>query len=346
MPDGTLYAATTPACGAMYEGRFSDALLTFVRGRAGKALLLSDGVSYGALAPHSLAPRTLFLVLDGDDALPLFALPDEIACVAAVGGATVMRVARFFAEVRGIPCLLAPTDAMQDGVYERRAYVTIDGVPSSVFLKNAQTVCDETLFASSLNRAAYRVLLARLALLEGRALARFSGEEASPFAERAYAVLSAPQSVLQKNAALRRLECEGLSCGEGVPLAALLSCENPEYAAYRALYALYRAFFVCGKPRRYVAPDYRARAARAGVPYAAIAIPTEAEYARRALALERMRGACADELARINREGSAELAYAGGLPDPARLKDALFSLPERGGGLTAVIRDFGLMEDI
>ena len=91
-----------------------------------------------------------------------------------------------------------------------------------------------------------------------------------------------------------------------------------------------------------------ARAARAGVAYAAVQIPSREEYAARALRLERVRGELLAELrviaARRHAYERAMRAYAPLSAEKTELT-ILKTLPERAeGGLSSVIRDFGLMD--
>ncbi len=342
---GTSVPKTTPE--GKYEGMFvraNEKTAELIGSVAGKALLLSDGQSCSAFAETALSPRTVSLVFDGD-CLPLFAMPDGISTVFAAGGAETVRAARYFAEVRGIGCVLFPTDGSLDGVYETHAEVRLGGTPMRVPLRDGQAFFDTE--RMPLARAYGRILLARLASVEARALSAFG----SPCAA-AEAVLPAEETaeeIVRLNAELRRSEREGALQGEGVVLSKLLEERGervPEWGAYLRLSALYAAFFERGKPRRYYTPDYRARAAAAGVPPAGV--PTAEEYVLRAMTLERIRAPFARETAEICAERKQLHAKLSAWAEDLPLKGDLCmlrQLPEHAPkGLTAIIRDFGLME--
>lgn len=313
---------------------------------AGRALLLSDGTSAEVFAAGARSPRTVCAVFDGD-VLPLFLMPDGVSRVLAAGEAPTLRAARYFAEVRGIPCTLFPSDAALDGVFCREGEVTLGGRPVRVPLKAGELVCDRTLLSPYAGAYA-RLLLAVLADIEARALAAF-GRSAAPPAGMG----DLPQDeegVVRANAVRRRKEMEGAPEGEGVVLARKLGEkgeELPEWGAFFRLSALYAAFFERGKPRRYFTPDYGARAARAGTTHAAV--PSAEEYARMALALERMRAGLIAELrallAERERYRSQIAKFYGKKPPETKGLSLLSRLPEYAPhGLSAVIRDFGLME--
>ncbi len=151
--------------------------------------------------------------------------------------------------------------------------------------------------------------------------------------------------LIAQNAALRREERDGAPVGEGRILARLHAADGnkrPVYRAFTELIALYYAFFKCGKPRKYFICDYAARAKSAGTPYCATVVPTPQEYAVRSLALEKIRSQKLFELKEILQcwqQGPFFLKQAASLLDLKRLK----FLPEHGGGLSAIIRDFGLL---
>ncbi len=327
----------------MVFGTLSEGVRQAMERSAGKVLLLSDSVS---LAAFSASPRAISLIFDGD-ALPLFAMPDGVSRVIASGGKETLWAARYFADVRRIPCTLFPTSAALDGVFEAEGDIVLgDGRVRSA-LREGEAVCDAERLAPSLAEGFSRLLLTRLAFGEAAALTAFGiprrgiGTELPETAEE----------IVLFNARVRRAERAGGYGGEGTVLASL--CEKspcPSWSAYVLLSSLYAAFFEKGKPRRYLTPDYRARAARAGVEYARIFVPTREEYAARALALERIRGRFVREFshhiakreenyARVSRWSTAPLsAQTGG-------RELLERLPEcAGSGLSAVIRDFGLME--
>ncbi len=313
---------------------------------AGKALLVTDADACGMFAELALSPRTISVVFDGD-ALSLFSMPDGVSAVLAAGGTAVLHAARYFAEVRGIPCTLFPVRAALDGVFEARGRVLLGGEESEVPLRTGDVVCDLARLKGDLPGAYGRLLLFQLARLEARALSAFG----IPAREGAETELpSGAEEILCANARCRREERAGAWAGEGVLLAALMRERGdkfPEWRAYVQLTALYAAFFEKGKPRRYFTPDYKARAERAGC--AVKGVPSAEEYVLRAMTLERIRASFAREalglLARKETCYPVLRALSGSVP-PVRGGDLslLRDLPECGGGLTAVIRDFGLME--
>lgn len=316
------------------------------RGRtAGKLLLVSDARSYARLAFASSSPRALSVVLDGADVLPLFAMPDGVGAIFAAGGEETLTAARFFAEVRRVPCALAPSDAALYGAYPPSGTVLSDGVRMQAPLRDAELFCDVAFMRPSLSSALARVGLARLARFEARALAVFA-EERPPLKD-APLPSAEPENIVRANSVLRQSERQGAWQGEGASLVRLY----PEPDVFRALHeltALYLAFFKCGKPRKYAVADYSGRARRAGSAYGDIAIPSPDAYARRALMLERRRADFLLELnaiARQNAEIDSVYAFSQPITVYNGISDALYTLPERcPGGLSAVIRDFGLLE--
>ena len=329
----------------------------FLADRAAKALIVAEDASFSLLLKAVRAERSVTLLWE-DDALPLFAMPDTVGCVLAAGRAPLLRAARFFARVRAIPCALFPTDAAQDGTCERRGCVRVGGHDVCVPLAEAQIFCDVPRMRESLAEAYARLLLSRLALFEAEGACMIARREWGGVAyEGAFSLLDPVCGALDdvqivvKNAAMRMLEREGAPVGEGMALAARLSGEpSPAFAAYAMLGALYRSFFERGRPRRYAVPDYRARALAAGVSPSACDIPSREQYAARALMLERVRGRLLTQLraldARRHRCAGAMRARGVAVRPAARgAAEQLKRLPEFApGGLSALIRDFGLME--
>ena len=86
---------------------------------AGKILLSSDAEACRVFSSAACSPRAVSVVFDGD-CLPFFSMPDGVSCVIAAGGRDVLLAARYFAEVRGIGCVLFPSEASLDGAYDRR----------------------------------------------------------------------------------------------------------------------------------------------------------------------------------------------------------------------------------
>lgn len=321
----------------------ADAVAAFAAETAGKILFVSDGEA-PALAFAARLKRAISVVLDGADALPLFPAPDTVGAVFAAGGESTLIAARFFASVRRVPCAVAPTDGACFGIFGDMGSVFLDGASMEMPLARAKIFCDVALMEPRLDEARARLLLARLARFEARALSAFGSHREQLCAAEG----NTPEEIVRANAALRRSEAAGAWRGEGATLARLY----PKPAAFRAFYelsALYAAFFGCGRPRKYVVPDYAARAKRAGVSAAEVCIPTAEEYARRALVLERRRSDLLAEVQGILRGAAAEtrsvcafLKKNGGI---GGISDALETLPEHcPNGLTAIIRDFGLLE--
>ncbi len=314
---------------------------------AGTILFLSDGGSCPSLAFAARMPRALSIVLDGPDALPLFAAPDGVGAVFAAGREETVRAARFFAAVRDIPCAVAPSDGACDGVFGGMGSVFVDGEAQTVPLAEADLFCDTAFMAPSLGGARARVALAKLARFEARALTAF-GREKRGVCEARPGERAAAEEVVRANIALRLAEADGAWPGEGAVLFRLYPVPDA-WRAFCELTALYAAFFGRGRPRKYFVPDYRERARRAGVPYAGVEIPTPEEVARRALILEERRADFGREIALIARGKSAEsdsvYAFSKKAAKNKGVSEELKILPERSpDGLAAVIRDFGLME--
>ena len=318
---------------------------------AGKALLISeDACSFFSEAACS--PRTISVVFDGD-CLPLFSMPDGVSRVMAAGGSELLRAARYFAEVRGISCTLFPVDAKLDGVYEKHAEVQLGGTPLTVPLGEAKVVLDEEILTHSLFSAYIRILLARLAQIEVQALSAFRGEKKEENPIKIPEELSF-REIVSANVRERMRESYSTYIGEGVILSELLkeSAEPfPEWRAFCQLSALYAAFFEKGKPRRYFTPNYSERAARAGTKYPISSVPSAEEYALRALTLERIRAPFTKAVFALRNERAlyenASKLCGEPLPHDAGNLTPLSILPEHvPHGLSALIRDFGLMEGL
>lgn len=311
---------------------------------AGKILIVTDSDSYKTLARTALSPKALSLVYDGD-ALALFSMPDGVGSVLAAGGEDVLRAARYFAGVRRVPCALFPSSGTLFGAFEEQGEVTLCSERRIVPLAAAQTYFDLK-GNYSLSEAYAQLYLTALARIEADALAQF-GLYGGARCEKIIPDTGYPDQgdLIAQNAALRREERGGAPTGEGRILARLHAADGnkrPVYRAFTELIALYYAFFKCGKPRKYFICDYAARAKAAGTPYSAAVVPTPQEYALRALALEKMRSQKLFELKELLQcwqQGPFYLKQAASLLDLSRMK----YLPERGGGLSAVIRDFGLL---
>ena len=244
-----------------------------------------------------------------------------------------------------------------DGAFETSARVRLSGQEMQVRLADADVVCDLTLMHNSMAEGYARILLTRLALFEAKMLGRicrrpFGGaayEEAFFLTDGVHALRA--EEIVKINARVRVLEEQGAPIGEGTVLRERYAgVPIPALYAQRALSAVYYAALKKGVPRRYFVPDYRARAAAAGTKYADQAVPAPSEYAARAMALERARGELLTEIVHLRREHPAQLreirARVRLLPFTPDLHE-LNCLPERApGGLCAVLRDFGLLENI
>ena len=320
---------------------------------AGKLLFVTDGSALRAFRTY-LPPRALCLVLDIEDCLPLFLTSDDVAMVVAAGSKSTLVAARFFAEIRKIPCAVFPVSAALDGAYEAYDNVLLGSHESRVALKKAAVYCDQELVAPDLGQAYMRLLLSRLALIEAKAMRGLGLDAGCDTAqERAYRALLPLKGktltwkeVAATNARIRQCEREGMAAGEGTLLAREIGAHGAEQA-YFLLLALYAAFFSKGRARLSV-PDYAARARAAGAAYAEQRVPTLQEFFARVSALERIRSELSLELNSLI-EGETHFrrnfyALEGRAPGEARAIRFLKELPERAAGLSAVIRDFGLME--
>ena len=347
-PEGGMYDSDIRFCGA------EEALREMFAQCSGKVLLIADSGFFSVFAPVD-HPRAIFVVLDREDALPLFTMPDGVSGIAAVGGEFTMRAARYFAEARGVNCLLFPADPAQDGVFEADGEMTVGGVISRVALAEARACYDLQILRPRLPRGYARLLLSQLERSEERALCMLERREESALYEEGYAAArcaASAEEIVRANASLRRFEAQGLAVGEATVLARNLAeggISDPEWQAYRALAALYSAFFERGRPRRYCVPDYAARTRLAGAEYSAQSIPSTEEYATRAMRLERMRAELVREFSAYTRNLSAQRhvlsSLSGNFVQDRDVRQYLKILPElRRGGLTSIIRDFGLME--
>ena len=320
---------------------------------AGKLLFVTDCHALKAFRT-CLPPRALCLVLDTDDCLPLFATSDDVSMVVAAGRKSTLASARFFAEIRKIPCAVFPVSAALDGAYDACGRVALGANASVVPLKEATVYCDEELVSPDSGQAYMRLLLSRLALVEAKALRGLGLEAGCEEAqERAYQALLplkvktlTLREVVIKNAFIRKCERKGMAAGEGALLAREIGSHGAEQAFF-LLSALYATFFSKGKARLQV-PDYTARARAAGAAYAEQRVPTLQEFFHRVTAFERIRAELSTELNALI-EGETHFRrnfylLEGRPPAEAREIRFLKELPERTTGLSSVIRDFGLME--
>ena len=320
---------------------------------AGRLLIVTDAYALQAFRCCQM-PRALRLVLDSDDCLPLFSSSDDASLIVASGRESTLVSARFFAQIRNIPCVLFPVSAALDGAFEKFGNIRLGEVSGRVPLADATVCCDPELLAPSLGQSYMRLLLSRLALIEAKALKGLGvNQGAAQAQERAYqALLSIKfktldfEDVVQKNARIRRCERDGMAMGEGRVLAREIGYCGEEQAFF-LLSALYSAFFTRGKPRLRV-PDYAARARAASAAYATQRVPTVQEFARRAALLERIRAEMAEEIERFL-EGGTHFkknfyTLTGRAPVGVQSTEPLQRLPELGEGLSSLIRDFGLMD--
>lgn len=326
----------------------------------GTTFFVADESGYPLFAPLAGTPRSFHLVLDGADALPLFSAPDGITCICAAGGKGILQAARYFAEINRVPCYLFPAFAACDGAFEAVGQIEAGATSGQYPLASARVFCDVSAM-HGLPAAYARILLTRLALFERRTLRAFCGTDTGDLFERTYAAAlsyeeeDGAEKIVAVNVRLRRLEEEGAPMGEGIALSRLLEkdgVKEAEWEAYLQLSALYGAFFKRGEPRRYYVPNYALRALRAGEGlkgYLRVKIPTAEEYAFRAIALEKMRALFLRELNVLSDKRQAQVRTFRLLGGRAEQKDISYLrlryLPEYvPEGLSAIIRDFGLME--
>lgn len=311
--------------------------------RAGKPFVVSDSESYKVLSRFAVSVNALSLVYDGD-ALALFSMPDGVGSVLCAGGEDTLRAARYFSLVRGVPCALFPSSGTLFGAYENTGPVTVCGQIRNAALAKGEVYFDlENGF--SLSEAYAQVYLSALARFEENTLASFGLQKTAERSQICLASQPDRADLVALNARLRGEENGGAPTGEGKLLADLYrksGNKRPVFRAFTELMALYFAFFKCGKPRRYFVPDYAARAKAAGAAYGNLSIPTPQEFAKRALALEKMRSMKLSELKTILESWQKSpfcIKQAASLLDLKYLK----FLPEYGGGLSTIIRDFGLL---
>ena len=310
---------------------------------AGKLLIVSDGESYKRLSRFAVSVNALALIYDGD-ALPLFSMPDDVGGVLAAGGEDVLLAARYFATVRRLPCAVFPSSGTLFGAFEKEGTLTLCGerkplplAPSEVYfdLKNG----------FSLSEAYAQVYLTKLACFEEQTLAYFAHE--TPPQRAIFSVDPCPDQarLVALNARMRCEERDGRTVGEGRTLAKCYESggnKRPVFRAFTELMALYYSFFQYGAPRRYFVSDYRARAKMAGISYSQQKIPTLGEYAARAFTLEKIRSERLSVLTAILNGWKNSPFYIKQAASLLNL-DNLKYLPERGGGLSVIIRDFGLL---
>lgn len=274
--------------------------------------------------------RGLFLEGKGD-ALALFPLADKLSALVAAGGEKVLRAARFFAACTRLPILCVATDGRQLGAWEKTGEVKLGEEGRKLPLAESKVVLDEDLLLPTMKKSVARLKLARLADFETRALKMLRVTSRAENGTQAVYRNTSFREILLRNKSL----CEGEALGEAFTLSRLL--EDDE-RAFAQLSALYVAFFKRGYARRDYFEDGEIRLALSGSPRRRKEeeIPTPPEYARRVLALERVRGRLLREIKSLRGEGCCRAA--GDLT-------ALKYLPETHGlGLTSVMRDFGLME--
>lgn len=342
MQNAAILPERSPEAGEVEFTSAREAIRAFLCRTAGKAAVITDAACCGLALEALGGSRAVTVVFEGD-ALPLFALP-EVGAAIAVGGGATLRACRFFAEIMHIPCLLLPVGAALDGVAEEAGEIVLDGELRTVPLKRGETVFDKTLLSEGLAAAESRLLLTRLALFETQMLVRFGLRSADAASERLYAALLEEgedlPSLVKKNFAARTCEAEGMPCGEGILLSRMLRGVLPEYSAFITLLSLYKTFFSEGALRRYTVPDYRRRARDAGVPYGDLCIPTPQELMRREEVFLGMRGEALCLLSCVERAHAHFLRRH----RPKATIKPIGGLPERSGGLSALIRDFGLLE--
>lgn len=315
----------------------------------GKILFVTDKRSYAFFSAYAQSPRAVNVCLEGEDALPLFAMPEGVIAVFAAGGERVMRAVRYFCGVSRVNGILIPTDARLGGVLEGEGEVLIGGVKGNYPLASARVYCDVLSMKRSFPDAYARLMLLRLAVFERRALDLWRREDTD--VDNVFRATTAPcEGWTEEEIVVRNALLAGVDFGEGMALARTLCGElHAEWSAFRFLSALYGAFFACGKPRRYVVPDYKARLRAIGkeAEYFQRHIPTSEELARQAVRLEAIRKPLRRDFCTLfcGREQETFLRMGGkNLPLPPN--SLLFRLPEYApNGLCGYMRDFGLLEN-
>ena len=307
----------------------------------GTVLLVSDESAYSVFTTAASRPNAISIVIE-EDVLPLFSMP-EATCVLGAGGKRALFAARFYAETHHIPCALFPMEATLTGVLERTGEILMNGESTTANLSAGRVYCDMQILGGTLGRAYARLLLAQLEVFEKRALQEFgiASDRIAAFA----AVELTPEKIIVENALRGELK------GEGNALVKLLEGRvNPEWRAFLLISSLYAAFFEKGKPRRYYTPDYKARAKAANTKPPASS-PTTEEYALRAMKLEKIRAGYAREIINFTKQKEAfaqTVAALSAHQDEGDIEadlPVLKYLPEHfEGGLSSVIRDFGLMD--
>lgn len=320
----------------------------------GKTLFVSDTHSFGCFTPFARNLRAISVVFEAD-VLPLFSMPDGVGSVFAAGGEEALKAARFFAKVRRVPCVLFPAEGSMRGVVEDTDEILLCGQRTRTTLAEGEVIVDLSLLGDSFAETFASLLLARLALIEEHALRIFSRAEKPAFFEKMF-LLTEPdcrnaRELIERNYAIRKAVNAGVPAGEAETLVRLHKAAGDSFPVWRAfceLLALYTAFFECGKPRKFYVPDYSARAKSAKANYWRITVPSPEEYEYRAAMLERMRVPFSAELnTLLKRREQFVRAFSAlaGIQPPQTDFRRLKSLPEHcPNGLSALIRDFGLME--
>lgn len=320
------------------EGVFRPAeqsFSAFSERTAGKILAVAEERSFSRMAFAAGRARTLCAVLDGD-ALPLFGFPDGVGGIFAMGSASLMRSARLFAALRRVPCLLVPTDSTFDGVFGEEGEVCCAGERVLFPLAKAEVCIDEEAAKASLPEGYARLLLMQLATLEGFALSLF---RKTPFEEQFSDRLEdlGGREILRLNYALaqkRRFHGEGEALALAYP-------EDGGMKAFTQLLALYGAFFSRGHVRRRLVPHYE----KGELP------PTPEELLSFSFTLEMHRGELMKRTAQIEKKYPSYLrhyrALCGRNCEMGYGKRQLKALPQTAKeGLCAIIRDFGLLEEL
>lgn len=328
-----------------------EAYVSFRKRTAGELLVVTDGKRFPYLSFANQCGKTISMVLDGADALPLFSAPDGVGGVIVAGDKATLLAARAFSTLNRLPCALLPADGSLDGAFESSSEVPIGGEFVSLPLAEAEVFLDTEILSPSLPSAYARLMLSRLAIFEQRAkemLGLSKPIDLDPLFSALSVLEGEPsaEEIIEANAAVRLAESGGAPKGEGAVLAGLYPEKNGPIRAFCELFALYSAFFKRGKPRKFVVPDYAERAKRAGT--SPSVPPDPEEFARRNIALEKRRFDLVRTIGQIGREKERWLFAEGKLAGrrflPKRDFSVLSLLPERSGGLSCIIRDFGLME--
>ena len=338
----------------------------------GRAALVTEERTDNALAETVRialrAYRPCCVVLgEKDSFMPLFALPDDVRAVVAIGNRALL-AARFFRTLRGGFALLLPVRPSADGLFDSAAPAPWDGYP----LDEPDAVLADGDILQGGRDARADVALSALCAEElevdglftetphdARGLRRAAdiaaGSDAASPDGREDVLFASVLACLEKRA-FPAFGCEAVARrapgGSGAVLA---------YFARR-----YAALFAHGRPRPFFVPDYAARAARAaarlGMPpaslFANVRVPTGeqsfdlgvhfAEVRQRLCTSAKLLVRFADRILQPKRAGEHADGSGGGEAPAAHPLAAWYDLSAECSPLLsapALEREFGLLEN-